>query len=240
MPVNFAPYDHTRPAADFIADTIKLNNRANISRVVKEMLGKPTMRTLGRVDNFLADRGFDQSRDDLVQTVQGLFAAGQLEAIDYIAASFATNASKQGYTEKCVKHVFEFNGIECHKLPSSGPLRRILKSDGTIVNSGVKSERDIDFHMIAKGRHFYVGHKYGRAVGGHQLNQLPAAQAHLENGSKYVRNNDDDIHFVALMDGAYMESKIPFLQAEVDPATSHRVFACNTNQLVAFIESLDE
>ena len=121
--------------------------------------------------------------------------------------------------------------------------------NGTIYNSKAELEaalrangqqnvdrKDIDTVGELHGNTFQIFQKYAKVAGGHQDNVFTEALHFLRDSELYVQNNDDNIHFVAQLDGEYIEERTQDLRNEIN---SDRVFVGNSSEVIAWMNQIE-
>lgn len=127
---------------------------------------------------------------------------------DPVAASaFAKSANRQRTAEKAqLRYLQEERAVRIERLPSSGH-NSIRLNDGELVFGNVPKtiSSTKTFDAVSKNGHTtdYVFVKYTCGYGGAQDNQAMDAVLFLEAAHDYVALHDDNVRFVAILDGDY-------------------------------------
>ena len=124
-------------------------------------------------------------------------------ANDVAAARFSKTASRQRTAEYAqIAYLQNVRHLKVKPLPSSGPNAIRLNCgdliDGTLTRP-VTATKTLD----AIRGHDYLFLKYTNGSGGAQDNQAMDAALFLEAAVDYVEKHDDNIRFVAILDGDY-------------------------------------
>ena len=131
------------------------------------------------------------------------------------AAKFAKEAKKQGVAERAQQEFLEHRGIIVTKLVGEGSdAIRLL--DGELVygmrKGNLRSTKSMDFMCEGNDLMDLIYAKYTEIAGGAQDNQAQDVVRFLEYATQYVENHDDNIRFVALLDGGYYFDKLEDLK----------------------------
>lgn len=228
---------------EIVNQKVKETNKANrefIEKIViKKMSGHALTKTeykewsdlVIRIENCIIDNALE---NETVETTIKRISEGDEHIID----KFAKKASRQNIPEKVFETYVPSRlsvGFKINKLPSTGPNMRIIDSDGNLSNKRKSGKKDIDYHIVCpNGVEVFTTNKRARVGGGHQENQVNDARTHLENGNKYVQNNNNSVYFIAVMDGEYLRSRISDMNRPF--VSNDRIKAMTTDDLIKFLE----
>ena len=126
---------------------------------------------------------------------------------DVAASVFAKSASRQRTAEKAQLEYMQYiRGIRVEKLPSSG-YNSLRLQGGEIVKGNVPKTvgSTKTFDAVSDNHHTvdYIYQKFTNGFGGAQDNQAMDAVRFLESAHEYVETHDDNVRFVAILDGSY-------------------------------------
>jgi hypothetical protein len=124
---------------------------------------------------------------------------------DRVAATkFAKNASRQGIAEKCqFEYLREIRGLDVARLKKSGPdCIRLWKGE---LHTGLPKMPAATKTIDGKYKNDYIFLKWTDGEGGHQDYAGVDAIRFLDQAAKYVATHDDNVRFVAILDGPYFE-----------------------------------
>lgn len=146
-------------------------------------------------------------------------------ACDMAAVPLAKEASRQKIAEKMqIKYLREIRGIDIEKLPDRG-FNSVKLKDGDFVYGALKSELGATKTLDAISNSDYLFIKYVQEAGGGQNHQVDETYHFLHAANEYVSKHDDEYTFTAILDGDYIESKIP----ELLKLTNDRVRVCTSD-----------
>lgn len=120
---------------------------------------------------------------------------------DVAATCFAKSASRQKIAEKSQLEYLRLRGLDIEKLKQMGP-ECVRLTDGELEVGSYRrptSTKSID----AKYKNDYIFIKWTDGAGGGQDYAGIDAFRFLESAKEYVRKHDDNVRFVAILDGPY-------------------------------------
>ena len=151
---------------------------------------------------------------------------------DFIASFFIKEPNKQNYTEKLVLKLLQ------SIFPNAEKLKKhiYLWNNGTIKNiSHVGGIKSIDYMWTYNGYTFLATQKYSNTE---KFSKRDYMKNEIDNFINYAHyNNDKDIVFVALLDGAFFNDEvINSLKENIDK--KRKVIACSITELEYKVKGL--
>lgn len=127
---------------------------------------------------------------------------------DIFALHYIIEPARQNFYEKlAADYIKKIPNVSNFKnLPNSGASALVVQSGSIFSKKKAQSNasKTIDFEWDTYGYKCYASHKYTKDEGGAQDNQYNDLRNFMENSRQ---NNDDDIRFFAICDGAYYQHK---------------------------------
>lgn len=130
------------------------------------------------------------------------------------ATTLAKSAQRQRSGELLqIAYLKSTRGLTINKLPDNGEGSIRIK-DGEFLYNSAKSDiyatKTIDAKRVIGGNGYdYISLKYVSDAGGAQDNQIEDVRKFLSAANDYVNKHENNNVFSAIVDGDYIESKIP-------------------------------
>lgn len=150
---------------------------------------------------------------------------------------FQKDPKKQNAAEKAFVSFIQSELPESQivSLPNSGKNSLLLAS-GLIVkasNKSIPGAKTIDFILTYKNKTYYITHKRTDGSGGSQKNQLLDVQNFLLEAK---RNSEDNVIFVAILDGNYYDQKIMNNTKQLF-FTKNKILVHNSDSFLKYLKS---
>ena len=167
-----------------------------------------------------------------------------LEAEEWLQINFCIDSTRQGVDEKVQRAMLN------HYVPTGNfekEAKEVYVYEGDLYyskrdliaacGSDNIDRKDIDTAGEISGRRLKIFQKYTKVGGGHQDNVFQEALHFVRDCEGYTQEHDDNFHFIAQLDGEWVEQQIPHLRVETE---SDRVFIGNTEQVIAWLNNLPQ
>lgn len=160
-----------------------------------------------KIDNFATHYGFEFGE-----------ILGGIASSTILAANFAKASSRRSIGERCQVNYLADRGIGVEVLERNGhESLRLLH--GNLVRGYVNNTKEYTKSVDFKYGNDLICAKWTDGYGGAQDNQARDVRHFLKQASKYVKRHDDDVRFVALLDGNYYDTH----RSMFETYTSNRV-----------------
>jgi hypothetical protein len=131
-----------------------------------------------------------------------------------LASEFCKKANRQGKAEVAQRAYLNKRNINVEKLPVAGP-ESIRLSDGEIFRGkpagkvrSVCTTKSFDAELTrGKNKTDFIMFKWTDGEGGAQDNQAGDIIQFIDQAKKYVKKHDDNVRFVAILDGKYYQKR---------------------------------
>lgn len=141
------------------------------------------------------------------------------------ATTLSKSAKRQNTPEQAqIEYLNELHNHNIEKLPDNGN-GSIRIMDGEFVYDQSRANMSGTKTIDAKEGNTYISFKYTEEAGGSQDSQIVDIKDFLLAANEYVSKHNNDNTFVAIVDGAYIESKITVLRT----FAGHKVRVCTSN-----------
>ena len=203
---------------DFVKENLLKADRENIFNVQFELLryleeNEPLPTWLEVKIDSIVKKGFNRS-----------YIIASAISNEIAAIPLAKKANRQRVPEiSQLMYLSKVRGLNIKKLPDSGPSAvRLLNGEFSYGTKIINSTKSID---AINGSDF-ISLKYVQESGGAQDNQVYDVGLFLKEAVCYTNKYDNDIKFTAIVDGGYIESKIPELRKDTNSRV--RVFTSDS------------
>ena len=183
--------DENSKSGSLNVDLVQLEARQILNNInVKKLIMK--------IENHIKRFGLDSGVDDICKKI--------VNDRDF-ASGFAKLPAKQSSSERTQLSYLGKRGIKLENLVAGGDnALRLL--DGNIITGddrGGKATKSFDFKRTDIDEYLFA--KVTTGHGGGQDNQYRDVLDFLKQSTEYINKHDDDITFVALVDGDYYTPK---------------------------------
>ena len=193
-------------AKEFIKEGLRARDRENVYEIQCELLfhfeeGEPLSKSLEvKINNRMDTYGY--KRAEIIS---------QAITCPMAAVPLAKSAQRQGTGERLqLKYMNEKRGLDVRKLPVNG-MGSIRIKNGEFIYNSSRSDMAATKTIDSVCNNDYQSLKYVTTKGGSQDNSIAEVMKFLKEANKYVLKHDDEVSFTAIVDGEYIESKIPCL-----------------------------
>ena len=106
-------------------------------------------------------------------------------------------------------------------------------------SKNLEGRKDIDSHGKKGNKNIYIFQKYAKVTGGHQDNVKAEVFNFVQDSVNYIKQNSNEIYFVAQVDGQYIENLVPEISSEIDLDSKKRVFIGKSASVINWINELE-
>ena len=160
----------------------------------------------------------------------------------WLQINFCKDSTRQSVDEKVQREMLK-KAVDLEKwiFKKGKPVRYLF--EGKILQGRIKKSlkrKSIDTigeHKDGK-RKIWIFQKYAKVSGGHQDNVDIETKHFLEDACKYINNEPFQNYFIAQLDGAFIESKLPELRKIYK--NNKNVYAGNSENVIDWIRKIEK
>lgn len=161
------------------------------------------------------------------------------KADPWLQINFCTDSTKQSVDEKVQRMMLKkAKDLDKWRFKKCKPTSYLF--EGKIHQGKIKKEfkrKSIDTFGEHKdgNKKIWIFQKYAKVPGGHQDNVNIETKHFLEDACKYINNDSVKHYFIAQLDGAFIESKLPELRKIYKNTKTKYVYAGNSENVIDWI-----
>ena len=160
----------------------------------------------------------------------------------WLQINFCKDSTRQSVDEKVQREMLK-KAVDLKKwiFKKGKPVRYLFEGEihqGRIKKSLKRKSIDTIGEHKDGNRKIWIFQKYAKVSGGHQDNVDIETKHFLEDACKYINNDSIQNYFIAQLDGAFIESKLPELRKIYK--NNKNVYAGNSENVIDWIRKIEK